>query len=368
MSACRLCGREVTGTVCPACGTPVGESVPWAPLAPPSAARPPAPTGPHAQPPLTPADSYLPPYDPYVPPVDAYAQPADPYGQPYDPYGQPADPYAQPAAPYAPPTDPYGRPADPYAQPAGAHGLPPYDPYAQPGPAQPGQGYGQPAPGYPPQAGLAYLPEPRPRRPWLPWVAALLAVALVIVAVLVGQRFLGGGTPTRTVPPTVEVSTATARPTTPAVTTSAPPTTPATTPPATEDQALAALRQGASAGLPQLNAAVSARSWVAQLSSKSVGITDPLQTAANGTHVFFALDILAEHNQLLAKVRDASVILAESTTYGSRKTDTGARPYWRTLALSPAFTSEAAVTAWCARTFAPMTGAELENQCVATQL
>jgi len=198
----------------------------------------------------------------------------------------------------------------------------------------------------------------------LPIVAGVLALALIVVAVLVGQRLLGGGT---------AAPTATVVPTTPARSTPAPPTTSTSSPVATsaaapEDQALASLRQGASASLPQLTAAVSARAWVAQLSSKSVGIEDPLQTAANGTHAFFAVDILAEHNQLKARVRDATVILADSTTYGSRRTDTGGRPYWRSLALSPAFTSEEAVAAWCRATFAELTGAALENQCVGTQL
>lgn len=360
MSACRLCGREVTGTVCPACGTPVGESVPWAPLGPPSAT---AVQPPHVSlAPGTQSDSYAVTGAPYASPNEpSQAGPAPAvgaYGQPYSPYA-PAGP-AQPAdAPYDPYAAGYGGPP-PYAGPTGQQAPGGY--LAQGYPVPGGQQYGAIPPG-----GAGYAAGPRPRRPWWAWVAPLLAVALVVVAVLVGQRLLGGAgvpAPTATTP---AVRTTAAQPTTPA-TSAAAPTTPATGAPATEDQALAALRQAAATDLPRLNAAVTGRSWVAQLSSKSVGISDPLQTAANGTHVFFALDILAEHNQLKAKVVDATVILADSTTYGSRATDTGSRPYWRTLALSPAFTSEAAVAAWCQRTFAPMTGAELENQCVGTQL
>nr|NLI50550.1 hypothetical protein [Propionibacterium sp.] len=352
----------------------MAESVPWAPLgsapadaptvyAPGEAVGPRTPTAPERW------------QVPSVPPAAPATQPVDPYAQP-SPYGQPADPYAQPN-PYAPPADPYAHP-NPYAPPADPYAQP----YAQPSPqalagaAPPAGGYpvqtGYPAPTYSgpggpigPPATPAAPPAPqRPGRPVLPIVAGLLALAVLVVAVLVGQRLLGG-------PP---APTGTATPTTPVRTTAASPTAPPSTSPvstvsaAPEDLALAALRQRAAADLPQLSAAVGARAWVAQLASKSVGIEDPLQTAANGTHVFFAVDILAEHDQLKARVRDASVILADSTTYGTRATDTGGRPYWRSIALSPAFTSKEAVSAWCQRTFAPLTGEALANQCVATQL
>lgn len=35
--------------------------------------------------------------------------------------------------------------------------------------------------------------------------------------------------------------------------------------------------------------------WVAQLASKTFGISDPLQIAENGSHTSFGIDVLAEH-------------------------------------------------------------------------
>ena len=355
MSECRLCGRPVTGAVCPACGTPVGESVPWAPL---------DGSGRHGSTPSTPE------------PADwgaAGAYPAPGYpAQGFEESGYPA----QGDAPQGYPTPGYpaqgfegsGYPAQGFegsgypAQGYNAQGYPPQEYNAQ---GYPPQEYN--AQGYPPQGNLR--PGGSPRRPWLPVVAALLVVGLVVVGFLVGQRFLGATSPTAQTPAATRTTATATTPSTPTAPASSTPTVPATTPAVLpEAQALAALGQGAAADLPRLNSAVNAKSWVAQLSSKSVGIEDPRQTAANGTHVFFAADIWVEHTMLKARATDVTVILADSRTYGTRATDTGGRPYWRTIALSPAFTSEATVTAWCQRTFPTMSGADLENQCIATRL
>lgn len=256
-------------------------------------------------------------------------------------------------------------------------------------PAQPPQPAWYPGtPTYAGPGGYEPVPPPPPppqRRgvPWLPVLAVVLTLAIAGVGVLVGQRLLGGTPATpRAVPPPAPVQTlgpattsSAPAPSIPAPATVAAPPAPATSAPATtqlpvsgEEQAIVTLGQRAAQGRPALDAAVARRAWVAQLASKSVGITDPRQIAVNGTHTFYARDILAEHEQLAARVPDLAVILADSTTYGSRKTDTGGRPYWRTVVLGGQFDSKATVTAWCARTFAPLTGADLENQCVATQL
>jgi hypothetical protein len=107
--------------------------------------------------------------------------------------------------------------------------------------------------------------------------------------------------------------------------------------------------------------------YAAQLASKVVGISDPYQTAANGTHTFYAADILAEH--LALRQGDnlgARVVLVLSTDYGKRQLYQG-QPLWVTFALG-AFDSAGAVSAWCARRFPQLSGDLLTNQCTARKL
>ena len=108
-------------------------------------------------------------------------------------------------------------------------------------------------------------------------------------------------------------------------------------------------------------------SWVAQLASKSIGIVDPGQTAADGSHVFGAADILAEHRRL----RDgdnlgARVVLLLSTDYGQRQVVTGS-PMWVTFALG-GFTSSDDVQTWCHRRFPDLADAQLTNACAVRRL
>ncbi|WP_029430289.1 hypothetical protein [Blastococcus sp. URHD0036] len=104
--------------------------------------------------------------------------------------------------------------------------------------------------------------------------------------------------------------------------------------------------------------------WVAQLASKSVGTTDPLQVAANGSHVFYGTDILLEHQALLQEVGGAAdVLLLTSTDFGKRAVDGAGRPYWVTLADPGWFTSSEDVVAWCADLYPTMTAEQLANSC-----
>ena len=108
--------------------------------------------------------------------------------------------------------------------------------------------------------------------------------------------------------------------------------------------------------------------WVAQLSSKTAGILDPLQTAHNGTHTFGAADILWEHQELRgADNLGADVRLLLSTDYGHRQTYQG-QPLWVTVAVDHALGTSADVKAWCARRFASLSGDALTDQCVPRQL
>jgi hypothetical protein len=107
--------------------------------------------------------------------------------------------------------------------------------------------------------------------------------------------------------------------------------------------------------------------YVAQLASKSVGISDPYQIAANGTHTFYASDILAEHEALRnGDNPGARVVLVLSTDYGHRQLYRG-QPLWVTFALG-SFDSPDAVASWCRSRFPQLTGYVLTNQCTARTL
>ncbi|PWW21077.1 hypothetical protein JD79_00204 [Geodermatophilus normandii] len=108
--------------------------------------------------------------------------------------------------------------------------------------------------------------------------------------------------------------------------------------------------------------------WVAQLASKDVGITDPLQTAQNGTHVFQAVDVLAESRAALATVTDpAAVSVLHGTDFGRHSTAADGDPYWITV-VDAGFGSRADVEDWCAATYPQLDGGELTNACVPRRL
>ncbi|MGR7024925.1 hypothetical protein [Geodermatophilus sp. URMC 62] len=108
--------------------------------------------------------------------------------------------------------------------------------------------------------------------------------------------------------------------------------------------------------------------WVAQVASKDVGITDPLQTAANGTNQFFAVDILAESRAALSTVEDpADLYVLWSTDFGTTSTAPDGDPYWVTL-VDGGFAGEADVDAWCAGAYPQLSAEQLANTCVARPL
>jgi hypothetical protein len=108
--------------------------------------------------------------------------------------------------------------------------------------------------------------------------------------------------------------------------------------------------------------------WVAQLASKSVGITDPLQTAANGTHTFYAGDILAEVANAQAEVGGSSQLyVLWSTDFGKRSTAPDGSPYWTTVA-DAGFAGQDNVTEWCSVTFPGLPADQLADQCAPRQL
>lgn len=127
----------------------------------------------------------------------------------------------------------------------------------------------------------------------------------------------------------------------------------------TEELALAELEALRAASLSRL---ILDRRWVAQVASKSVGITDPLQTAANGTHTFYAVDILVESRAVTSGVAASSVLVLRSDDFGRRSFADDGQPYWVTV-VDVGFGSSDEVTAWCARTYPTLSPEELENAC-----
>ena len=144
--------------------------------------------------------------------------------------------------------------------------------------------------------------------------------------------------------------------------TSTPTAEPTTTNP--EANALASLNQLRSGDLPSvpMNG-----QYVAQLASKVVGITDPMQTTAAGSHTFAAVDILAEHLALRnGDNRGARVVLLLSTDFGKRQLYQG-RALWVTFALGDFGTADE-VRTWCAGRFPTLSGNVLVNQCAPRRL
>ena len=109
--------------------------------------------------------------------------------------------------------------------------------------------------------------------------------------------------------------------------------------------------------------------WVAQVASKSVGITDPLQTTQTGSHTFMAADILAESLQARQTVANPAqnVYVVWGTDFGKRSQAPNGLPYWITL-VDAGFASKDNVTQWCHTAFAALTPQQLADTCAPRQL
>jgi hypothetical protein len=93
-----------------------------------------------------------------------------------------------------------------------------------------------------------------------------------------------------------------------------------------------------------------------------------LQTAANGTHQFFATDILAESLAARSTVASSSQIyVLWATDFGKRSTAPDGSPYWVTV-VDGGFSSADAASAWCAATYSTLSPAQLADTCAARQL
>jgi hypothetical protein len=133
----------------------------------------------------------------------------------------------------------------------------------------------------------------------------------------------------------------------------------------TEQQALAYLGDLRSASVQRVT--LDGR-WVAQVASKNVGLTDPLQTAQNGSHTFYAVDILAESLSMDGTVSDVSKVnVLWGTDFGKRSQAADGSPYWVTL-VDAGYASHDNVLEWCSVTFPTLTPQQLANTCAPRQL
>ncbi len=314
-----------------------------------------------------PTDSVTPPADHATPPTDSVTPPADRTTPPTDS----ATPLAVEWLPAGSPTPPAGGwPARDDTAP-GPLGVVPdearRDPHADPGREMEDAEAPQPI-----VAGFLQNAVTSPRAGIVAGAVVLVLAVIGVVAVVVhdGQATPGASTVTHPFPvsPTVDgLEPARAADTSGGDVQTPPAATPGSsesTTEAAEATALDTLNRIHSQDLATVQ--LDGR-YVAQLASKSVGIVDALQTAAAGSHVFLASDILAEHEALRGGDNaGARVVLLLSTDYGAQQLYQG-QPLWVTFAIAD-FASADAVDAWCANRFPTLSGDAMANQCVARRL
>ncbi len=191
------------------------------------------------------------------------------------------------------------------------------------GPTPPVTGTGTLAPSQPEVVRDEHQDHPRPPRPprGLQVVAAVLALVLVALLGVLAARTVGA-----TSAPAPQEGTA-----------GAPTSAPGPSPTGRPAGGTAAADAAATAELEELRRQGLAAhppdgQWVAQLAAKSVGTTDPVQTAANGSSTFYAADILAQSREIASGVAGGDVFVLKTTDFGDGLVDKRDNPYWVTLA------------------------------------
>ncbi len=201
--------------------------------------------------------------------------------------------------------------------------------------------------------------DAKPTRQRLPVRTGLIVAGITIIAgVIAVQSGWHGSAPDNSGAPS-GVSTASATPT-------IAPTTARTTRSAAQREADAAAELARQAASDRTRI-VTNNQWVAQMSSKYVGVTDPLMTTSAGSHTFYAVDILAEHQETKQRLAGYDVALLDSRTYGKRSSHDG-EPIWVTMVFSSSFTSEDAVNSWCGNQFPNRSAKDRTNLCMANRM
>ena len=208
---------------------------------------------------------------------------------------------------------------------------------------------------------LVRTPRPAGARPGPRGLRALQVTALVLAVVLLAML---GLLATRTLAaPADRAATTPTAPRDPVARASAPPS-PSGGTAAADAEATAELealrRSGLATHAPR-------GQWVAQLSAKSVGTTDPVQTASNGSSTFYPADILAQSREIASGAAGGDVFVLKTTDFGEGLLDARGNPYWVTLAAGP-FADVEDVRTWCASMFADVPAEVRGNVCLPKQL
>lgn len=205
--------------------------------------------------------------------------------------------------------------------------------------------------------------SPRSRQPWILGAIGVVAAVGVVGGILSTSTGTADiGTPAVNAAPHTSMSE-------PPVATNATaaaltPTASSTSPEQTEAAALNNLASLASSGGAR---ASKNGQWVAQLASKWVGVEDTRLTTASGSHVFYAVDILHEHQQLRERFSSYDVVLLDSRTYGKRLNRNG-QAIWVTSVVNQGFSDEDAVLYWCRGAYPGLSGKDLLNSCMPNRL
>ncbi|WP_432488005.1 hypothetical protein [Kineococcus sp. SYSU DK018] len=198
-------------------------------------------------------------------------------------------------------------------------------------------------------------------------LCAVLGVVLVVLVALLALRTLGGTGQPALGADVVGVSAPGTGPGAPTPTATVPAGSGAALVgerAAADERALATLRELRRQGLaehpPQ-------GQWVAQLAAKSVGTTDPVQTAANGSSTFYATDILEQTRRIASRTAGGDVFVLASTDFAPGTVDARGNPYWTTFATGP-FADADDVRTWCDSVFASTPADERTNVCFPERL
>lgn len=231
---------------------------------------------------------------------------------------------------------------------------------------------------------MSYSPSPWPVQP--PPKPSRTPVVLLVVSILM-IGLLGGavtgfvlnrsrGTNTGPVTPSPvnsPVSPESPAPSPPPSTSAAPTPTPAPTPTATPTPSKTELERRARAKLERLATAGRTTAdphgqWVAQLSGKYIGITDPQQTNRSGGHTFAAVDILDDYTatKATAEKLDTTVVLIKGSTILKGRQEPSGHVFWFVFALD--FADKAQVETFCTKLYPSLRGAALTNRCYPTRL
>lgn len=206
-------------------------------------------------------------------------------------------------------------------------------------------------------------PAPEPVRPrqhtWVVVAAAVASVVLVACAV--------ASTRSATVVATPNLSPTSAAAPTPTATVIPPPTVTVTAVAPVDPSAQARTQMDQAYAASRTAFAADGR-WVAQLASKWVGIVDPNQVAADGSHTFGAVDIWREYSQARDRF-GPEVLLHQSTDMGKQLSFPGKpdnEPMWLTVYYG-SFADRASATQWCRQAFPSMAADQVVNFCFAKQ-